>query len=104
SYDFTAEEGDRPDRFLLSFENSENRRPPGGRTTVTASGNSIVLHIAGETRAEVFSLSGERLRDSRFLTPGTADLVADAPAGWYFVRLTTGGRSSVTRVFLSTNR
>ncbi len=100
-YAFTSGDGEEPGRFLLSFRGGDLPGPvdPGHRVTVT--GRTIVATVTDDTRAEVFSLSGERLVQRYITGPGSGRLITEAPAGWYFVKLTSAGRTGVIRVLVA---
>ena len=99
-YTFTAVSGDDPARFLLSFSHvgiSENSVSTNG---IYAYGNNLYIVNPGKARLEVFSLTGQKLLAEEIDSPGLYRTSLSVPTGYYVMRLTTGTKVVVTKVFI----
>jgi hypothetical protein len=101
-YTFSSADGDDPARFLLSFshvnvgtgENSLNNH------SVYTFENNLFLVNPGKARLEVFNLTGQKLLTREINFPGIYKTTLSVPTAYYMVRLTTGTKVIVTRVFI----
>jgi|GEM_PF-2029065 len=99
-YRFTSDEGDASDRFVITFEPAGNEEFSGSKTKVSTTRNSILVDHHGDTRLEIFGITGKSLVSKELYGMGTEKVVLPAPAGWYFVRLTSGKTIEVIRVLI----
>ncbi|MCX6269268.1 MAG: hypothetical protein NTW16_18270 [Bacteroidetes bacterium] len=99
-YKFTADADDSPDRFGIKFSHAGMGEPPGAKAHVFTSRNHIFVNHHGNTRMEIYGITGESLILRELTGAGSEKVVLDACPGWYFVRLTMGTRTEVTKVFI----
>jgi hypothetical protein len=100
-YNFTSTDGDNPARFVLSFGPMTGT---GGKT-VGNSGiytfeNNLYLVNPGKAKFEVYSLTGQKLQAQEVDSPGLFKTTLYLPTAYYVVRLTTGTKVVVTKVFI----
>lgn len=100
-YAFTAADGDDPARFLLTFGPFTGC----GEKNISNNGiyafeNSLYLINPGKARLEVYSITGQKLQSMEIDSPGLFKTTLFLPPAYYVVRLTTGTKVVVTKVFL----
>ncbi|MEI7727776.1 MAG: T9SS type A sorting domain-containing protein, partial [Bacteroidota bacterium] len=99
-YSFTSAAGDDPARFLLSFSHvgiSENTRT---NNAIYAYENNLFIVSPDNARLEVYNLTGQKLLDEEINNSGLYQTTLQGPTGYYVVRLTTGTKVVVTKVFI----
>jgi len=99
-YNFTAADGDDPARFLLSFGHVGIGEKSRDNPVIYTYENNLYLVNPGNARLEVFSLTGQQLLISEINNPGLHKVTLGFPTGYYVVRLTTGAKVVVTKVFI----
>ena len=99
-YPFTASDGDDPARFLLSFSHLGIGEKTGSNGGIYAYDHNLYLVNPGNARLEVYSMTGQRLLGEEINNPGLYQTTLNVPTGYYVVRLTTGTRVAVTKVFI----
>ena len=100
-YQFTATEGDAPDRFLVHFN-------PVGNTELTemlpvafARGeNLMVRDLQSKTLVELFNTVGQLVYSNTTNGSGEQEIGLNLPEGVYVVRLSNGKQLASTKVFL----
>ncbi|MFZ4522104.1 MAG: hypothetical protein ACOYNC_10375 [Bacteroidales bacterium] len=104
-YRFTAEPGDSPERFAITFNSLGAGESPGKKTTISISGNTLRINHQGTTRLEAFGITGKPVLVRELHGQGPDKVSLDVPAGCYLVRTITGNTIEVSRVFIkpSTN-
>ena len=100
-YNFTAAEGDDPARFLLTFGPMVGT----GEKTITNNGiytyeNTLYILNPGKATFELYSLTGQRLQKTEIDSPGLFKTTLFLPTAYYVVRLTTGTKVVVTKVYI----
>ena len=99
-YTFTASAGDDPARFLLSFSHvGIGEKTPGNNGIYSYESNLYVVN-PGRARLEVYNLTGQMLLIREINSPVLYKTTLDVPTGYYMVRLTTGLKVVVTKVFI----
>lgn len=99
-YTFTSNVGDDPARFLLSFlhvgigENNLNNN------SIYTYENYLYCVNPGKARLEVFSLTGQKLISQDIDSQGLYKTIVNVPTAYYVVRVTTGTKVVVTKVFI----
>ena len=99
-YDFTASDGDDPARFLLSFSHVGISEKSWSNNGIYAYENNLYVVNPGKARLEVYNLTGQKLLAERIDSPGLYKTTLNVPTGYYVVRLTTGSKVVVTKVFI----
>ncbi|MEI7725040.1 MAG: T9SS type A sorting domain-containing protein [Bacteroidota bacterium] len=100
-YNFTAADGDDPARFLLTFGSMVGT----GEKTVINNGiytyeNNLYILNPGKATFELYTLTGQRLQKTEIDSPGLFKTTLYLPTAYYVVRLTTGTKVVVTKVFI----
>ena len=100
-YTFTAADGDDAARFLLSF----GKMVGTGEKTMNNNGiytyqNNLYIVNPGKARLELYNLTGQKLYTEEINCPGLFKTTLYLPTAYYVVRLTTGTKVVVTKVFL----
>jgi hypothetical protein len=100
-YSFSSTDGDDPARFLLTFGNitgeSEKTLNDNG---VYAYENNLYLINPGKARLEIYNLTGQKLQSMEIDSPGMFKTTLWLPTAYYVVRVTTGNKVVVTKVFI----
>ena len=99
-YTFTSSAGDNPARFVLSFSHvgiGEKTQTNNGIYTYE---NNLYLVNPGKARLEVFSLTGQKLLTQEVNSTGLYKTTLNVSTAFYMVRLTTGTKVVVTKVFI----
>ena len=99
-YDFTADGGDIPERFEITFRPLGIDKLPTVKTWISTSGNNLVIHHQGNTCVEVFSISGKFIVLRNLNGTGTESVAMHVPAGLYLARITTGKNVDVKKVYI----
>lgn len=99
-YGFTADEGDESERFGITFIHADIAEPSGQKTHVYAHGNAIMINHPGNTRVEIFGITGECLVVRDLTGTATGKLILEAPEGIYLVRVSKGDRVAITKVLI----
>ena len=99
-YNFTSVAGDNPARFVLSFGTTGIGGPNANNGGVYAYGNNLYLINPGKARLEVFNLTGQAMLSQDISSEGLYKTGLSVPTGYYVVRVTTGARVSVTKIFI----
>jgi hypothetical protein len=99
-YAFTAADGDDPARFLLSFSHVGVGEKTWSNNGIYAYENNLYLVNPGKARLEIYSLTGQKLLAEEIDSPGLYKTTLYVPTGYYVVRLTTGTKVMVTKVFI----
>jgi hypothetical protein len=99
-YTFTATDGDDPARFLLSFSYVGINEKTSSNNGIYAYENNLYLVNPGKARLEVYSLTGQKLLGEEINSTGLYQTTLQGPTGYYVVRLTTGTKVVVTKVFI----
>ncbi len=99
-YTFTASDGDDPARFLLSFSHVGVNENTLNNNRIYAYENNLYIVNPGKARLEVYNLTGQKLLAEEINCPGLSRTTLYVPTGYYVVRLTTGTKVVVTKVFI----
>ena len=99
-YTFTASDGDDPARFLLSFSHVGVDENTLINNRIYAYENNLYIVNPGKARLEVYNLTGQKLLAEEINCPGLSKTTLYVPTGYYVVRLTTGTKVVVTKVFI----
>jgi hypothetical protein len=99
-YSFTSAPGDLPGRFLLTFSHvgiGENTNASNGIYTWE---KTLYISNPGRATLELFNLSGQKLLTEEINTTGLFKTTSYLPTAYYVVRLITGSKVVVAKVFL----
>jgi hypothetical protein len=99
-YPFTADPGDDPTRFLLSFSHAGIGGITGSNQEIYTWQNNLCIVNPGRARLEVFSLSGRKLFAEDIDNPGLYKTTLHVPCAYYMVRLTTSTKVMVRKVLI----
>ncbi len=100
-YNFTAADGDDPARFLLTFGPMVGAGEKVLNSTgIYAYNNNLYIVNPGKATLEVFSLTGQKLHTLEIDNTGIFLTTLFLPTAYYVVRLTTGAKVVVSKVFL----
>ena len=99
-YTFTAAAGDNPSRFVLSFSHVGIGENTTGKNGIYSYGNNLYIVNPGVARLEVFNLTGQKLLAEEISSTVLFRKMLFVPTGYYVVRLTTGTKVVVTKVFI----
>ncbi|MEI7661020.1 MAG: T9SS type A sorting domain-containing protein [Bacteroidota bacterium] len=99
-YCFTSIDGDAPSRFLLSFGMVGLAEKTGISSGIYTYENNLCLVNPGQARLEVFNLTGQKILTREINSAGLYKTALQVPAAYYMVRLTTGNKVTVAKVFL----
>ena len=99
-YTFTSSQGDNPARFILSFSHTGTGETSISTTGIYASGNKLYLVNPGKARLELYSLTGKLLLKEEIDNGGIYSTSVSVATGYYLVRLTTGTKVVVKKVFI----
>ncbi len=98
-YSFTSSEGDDPARFLLSFGHVGISEKESERVIYTY-GNTLYIVNPGKARLEIYNLSGQVVFNEEISTPELYHTSLSLDASYYIVRLTTGTKVTVSKVYI----
>ncbi|MEI6683278.1 MAG: T9SS type A sorting domain-containing protein, partial [Bacteroidota bacterium] len=99
-YTFTSGAGDNPARFVLTFSQTGiGEKTAGGREIYTY-GNNLYVANPGNSRIEVFNLTGQLLLNEQVNCTGLYKTSLSLPTGYYMVRLTSATGVLITKVFI----
>lgn len=101
-YNFTAAQGDEPNRFLLHFGVvgiTEKPSKPALHAYVAA-GQLHLLNLHGTAQLEIFDLSGRLLQQHKVVANGKQSVPLALPAGVYVVRATGETNSEAVKVIV----
>ena len=100
-YQFTATEGDDPDRFLIHFNPVGNAELTEMLPVAFARGqNLMVRDLQTKTLLELFNTVGQLVYSSTTNGSGEQEIGLNLPEGVYVVRLSNGKQLASTKVFL----
>lgn len=100
-YQFTATEGDDPDRFLIHFNPVGNAELTEMLPVAFARGqNLMVRDLQTKTLLELFNTVGQLVYSSTTNGSGEQEIGLNLPEGVYVVRLSNGKQLTSTKVFL----
>ncbi len=99
-YAFTSADGDDPARFVLSFSHVGIGETTQTNSSIYAYDNNLYLVSPGNARLEVYDLTGRKLLAEEINSTGLYKASLSVPTGYYVVRLTTGTKVAVTKVFI----
>ncbi len=100
-YQFTAEEGDSPDRFLIHFNPVGNTEITQPKPMVFAKGENLVVRdLKTKTLVELYNQLGQRVYNGKTDGIGMQEIGLSLPEGVYIVRLSNGIQTTSTKVFL----
>lgn len=100
-YQFTAEEGDSPDRFLIHFNPVGNTEITKPKPMVFAKGENLVVRdLKTKTLVELYNQLGQRVYNGKTDGIGMQEIGLSLPEGVYIVRLSNGIQTTSTKVFL----
>jgi len=99
-YSFTSADGDVPGRFLLSFGITGTGEKAGSSNGIYACDNMLYVISPGKASLEVFSITGQRLFSAEINQLDLYKTALCLPTACYIVRVTTGARVMVTKVFI----
>jgi len=99
-YNFTAENGDNPSRFLLSFLKVGLDEPANSGNQIYTYENNLYLVNPGKARVEIYNLNGQKLYSDEMNSSGLVKITLFVPTAYYIVRLTTGVKVTITKVFI----
>jgi hypothetical protein len=101
-YTFTSFSGDDPARFLLSFGHIVgNDEKTFSNNGIYAYENNLFIINPGKAKLELYSMNGKRLHSEEIDSPGLFKTTLCLPTAYYVVRLTTGTKVVVSKVFLT---
>jgi len=101
-YTFTSFSGDDPARFLLSFGHIVGQdEKTFSNNGIYAYENNLFIINPGKAKLELYSMNGKRLHSEEIDSPGLFKTTLYLPTAYYVVRLTTGTKVVVTKVFLT---
>lgn len=105
NYFFTYSTGDDPDRFRLHFSNTMNNHDTDGTSTnIYSAGNSIYINgLAHEKiiRIEIFNIIGQKILEKVSTENGFHKITIREGKGIFFVRITSGGKTIVKKVYIN---
>ncbi len=99
-YSFTSESGDLPGRFLLTFSHVGIGENTNGSNGIYTWEKTLYISNPGRATLELFNLSGQKLLTEEINTTGMYKTTPYLPTAYYVVRLITGSKVVVAKVFL----
>ncbi|MEI7898260.1 MAG: T9SS type A sorting domain-containing protein, partial [bacterium] len=100
-YNFTSTDGDNPARFVLSFGlmTGTGDKTDSNKGIYTFE-NNLYLVNPGKAKFEVYNLTGQKLQAQEIDSPGLFKTTLYLPTAYYVVRMTTGTKVVVKKVFI----
>jgi len=99
-YNFTSSSSDNPARFILSFNHVGIFEYIPNNNGVYSYDDILYVVKPGKAKLEVYSLAGQKLLTRDIDDPGLYKTALNVPTGYYVVRLITGTKVVITKVFI----
>lgn len=100
-YQFTAEEGDSPDRFLIHFNPVGNAEISQTQPIAFAIGKKVVVHDQNiKTKVEIFNQVGQIVYSSHTSGCGIKEIDLNFPVGAYIIRMNNCNEYVTQKVIL----
>jgi hypothetical protein len=102
-YNFTAQDSDNPNRFLLKFESvSVNEIGDASALHIYANGSTVYLNSSENLDARIafYNITGQQVHGQRLVLDGLKQISLNLPTGWYVVSVTSDKEMTTQKVFI----
>jgi hypothetical protein len=105
-YQFAAQPGDDPQRFMLHFASvGVDENPVASQVAIFSHNNKVIIRaldhqpLLGEVR--VYNMLGQVVNENIISNISSFEMTVDAPSGYYIVRAVTQGQVVMRKIFIS---